>query len=161
MTAAASRNLFLIIQTSSGEFIFLTHGVTSAQCACSGCDKKGRPFENAAAARVAALKIENAARLTCAGTVMLRAELKSPANVVLTRRDRAEISEDMMDWNRVEGNWKQAKGKIKEKWGQLTDDDLDRVDGQRDQLEGKIQERYGIAKDMVRKDVDDWLKSQH
>jgi uncharacterized protein YjbJ (UPF0337 family) len=65
-----------------------------------------------------------------------------------------------MDWNRIEGNWKQAKGKVKEKWGQLTDDDLSQVNGKRDQLEGKIQQRYGLAKDMVRKDIDDWLKSQ-
>jgi uncharacterized protein YjbJ (UPF0337 family) len=43
-----------------------------------------------------------------------------------------------MDWNRVEGNWKQAKGKIKEQWGKLTDDDLDVINGRRDQLEGKI-----------------------
>ena len=54
-----------------------------------------------------------------------------------------------MDWNRVEGNWKQAKGKVKEKWGQLTDDDLNVINGRRDQLEGKIQERYGLAKDQV------------
>ena len=66
-----------------------------------------------------------------------------------------------MDWNRVEGNWKQVKGLVKEKWGQLTDDDLNTVNGKREQLEGKIQERYGMAKDKVRKDVDDWLKSQH
>jgi uncharacterized protein YjbJ (UPF0337 family) len=65
-----------------------------------------------------------------------------------------------MDWNRIEGNWKETKGKVKEKWGQLTDDDLTQVNGQRDQLEGKIQQRYGLAKDMVRKNVDDWLKSQ-
>ena len=65
-----------------------------------------------------------------------------------------------MDWNRVEGNWKQTKGKIKEKWGQLTDDDLTTINGKRDQLEGKIQERYGLAKGMVRKDVDDWLKAR-
>jgi uncharacterized protein YjbJ (UPF0337 family) len=65
-----------------------------------------------------------------------------------------------MDWNRIEGNWKEAKGKIKQKWGQLTDDDLTQVNGQRDQLEGKIQQRYGLAKDMVRKDLDDWLRSQ-
>jgi len=64
-----------------------------------------------------------------------------------------------MDWNRVEGNWKQLKGKIKEKWGDLTDDDLDVINGQREQLEGKIQERYGLAKDQVRKDVDDWYQS--
>src|SRR4051794_28763427 len=65
-----------------------------------------------------------------------------------------------MDWNRVEGNWKQVKGKVKEKWGKLTDDDLDVVGGKRDQLEGKIQERYGIAKDQVRKDIDDWYGTQ-
>jgi uncharacterized protein YjbJ (UPF0337 family) len=67
-----------------------------------------------------------------------------------------------MDWNRVEGNWKQTKGKIKEKkWGQLTDDDLTQIDGRRDQLEGKIQERYGIAKDRARKDIEDWLKTMN
>ena len=65
-----------------------------------------------------------------------------------------------MDWNRVEGNWKQMKGKIKEKWGNLTDDDLDTIAGRRDQLEGKIQERYGIAKYQVRQDIDDWYNAQ-
>jgi uncharacterized protein YjbJ (UPF0337 family) len=69
--------------------------------------------------------------------------------------------EDTMDWNRVEGNWKQTKGKIKEKWGQLTEDDLTQIDGKRDQLEGMIQERYGIAKDRARKDVEDWLSTMH
>ncbi len=62
-----------------------------------------------------------------------------------------------MDWNRVEGNWKQFKGRVKEQWGKLTDDDLDQINGQRDQLEGKIQEHYGQARDQVRQDVDDWL----
>jgi uncharacterized protein YjbJ (UPF0337 family) len=61
-----------------------------------------------------------------------------------------------VDWNRVEGNWKQVTGKIKEKWGKLTDDDLANINGKREQLEGKIQERYGIARDQVRKDVDTW-----
>ncbi|MGA9454598.1 MAG: CsbD family protein, partial [Pseudolabrys sp.] len=51
------------------------------------------------------------------------------------------------------------KGQVKEKWGNLTDDDLDKIEGHRDQLEGIIQERYGIAKDQVRKDVDTWLES--
>jgi uncharacterized protein YjbJ (UPF0337 family) len=64
-----------------------------------------------------------------------------------------------MDWNRLEGNWKQIKGKVKEKWGKLTDDDLDVINGSREQLEGKIQERYGFAKDQVRKDVEDWFSS--
>lgn len=64
-----------------------------------------------------------------------------------------------MDWNRVEGTWKQVKGKVKAQWGRLTDDDLDIIEGRREQLEGRIQERYGIAKDQVRKDVDRWLSS--
>jgi uncharacterized protein YjbJ (UPF0337 family) len=67
--------------------------------------------------------------------------------------------EAVMDWNRMEGNWKQFSGRVKEKWGKLTDDDLDVINGRREQLEGKIQERYGIAKDQVRRDVDDWLRS--
>ena len=65
-----------------------------------------------------------------------------------------------MDWNRVEGNWKQMKGKVKEKWAKLSDDDLALIKGKREQLEGKIQERYGLARDQVRKDVDDWCKAQ-
>ncbi|MCA1408741.1 CsbD family protein [Ensifer sp. IC3342] len=65
-----------------------------------------------------------------------------------------------MDWNRVEGNWKQVKGKIKEQWGRLTDDDLDEIAGKREQLEGKIQQRYGIEKDLVRRDIDDWYRRQ-
>ncbi len=62
-----------------------------------------------------------------------------------------------MDWNRIEGNWKQFKGSAKEKWGKLTDDDLTVIEGRRDQLEGKLQQRYGFAKDQVKKDVDDWF----
>jgi uncharacterized protein YjbJ (UPF0337 family) len=65
-----------------------------------------------------------------------------------------------MDWNRVEGNWKQIKGKSKEQWGKLTDDDLDEVNGRKEQLEGTIQERYGIEKDRVKKDIDDWYTRQ-
>jgi uncharacterized protein YjbJ (UPF0337 family) len=65
-----------------------------------------------------------------------------------------------MDWDRIQGNWKQFTGKVKEQWGKLTDDEIDEIAGRRDQLEGKIQERYGLAKDQVRSDVDDWL-SRH
>lgn len=52
-----------------------------------------------------------------------------------------------MNWDRIEGNWLQFKGKAKEQWGKLTDDELDQIDGQRDQLRGKIQECYGIGRD--------------
>ena len=65
-----------------------------------------------------------------------------------------------MDWNRVQGNWKQVAGKVKAKWGKLTDDDLTAINGRREELEGKIQERYGIARDQARKDVDAWFKCE-
>jgi len=68
--------------------------------------------------------------------------------------------ERSMDWNRVEGSWKQVKGTVKEKWGKLTDDDLDVINGRREQLEGKLQERYGFAKDQIRKEVDAWYSAQ-
>jgi uncharacterized protein YjbJ (UPF0337 family) len=68
--------------------------------------------------------------------------------------------EEVMDWNRVEGNWKQVKGKIQEQWGMLTDDDVDVLNGNREQLEGMIQERYGIARDKARAQVEDWYKRQ-
>jgi uncharacterized protein YjbJ (UPF0337 family) len=70
-----------------------------------------------------------------------------------------EETEYVMDWNRIEGNWKQFKGRAKEKWGRLTDDDLDVINGRQEQLEGKIQERYGFAKDQAKKDVEDWFRS--
>lgn len=66
-----------------------------------------------------------------------------------------------MDWNRIEGNWKQLKGQIKEKWANLTDDDLEKIAGRREQLEGKIEERYGLGKDAVREEIDSWLKTMH
>lgn len=64
-----------------------------------------------------------------------------------------------MDWNRIEGNWKQVKGKGKVQWGRLTDDEVNEVEGNYDQLIGKIQERYGIERDEARRQVDDWQKS--
>ena len=62
-----------------------------------------------------------------------------------------------MNWDRVEGNWKEFKGKAKQKWGNLTDDDLTAIEGRRDELEGRLQKRYGYAKDKVRAEVDSWL----
>ena len=65
-----------------------------------------------------------------------------------------------MDWDRVAGNWKQMKGALKERWGKLTDDELDQLAGQRDRLVGKIQERYGCAKDDAEKQVSEWENRQ-
>jgi uncharacterized protein YjbJ (UPF0337 family) len=64
-----------------------------------------------------------------------------------------------MDWTRIEGNWKQMKGRVKERWGKLTDDDLTAIAGRRDQLEGMIQERYGYAKERARREIEDWFHS--
>jgi len=61
-----------------------------------------------------------------------------------------------MNWDRIEGNWKQLRGRIREQWGELTDDDLDRIGGKREQLIGRIQEQYGLSKDEADKRVRDW-----
>jgi uncharacterized protein YjbJ (UPF0337 family) len=61
-----------------------------------------------------------------------------------------------MNWQRIEGNWKQLRGKVTEQWGKLTNDDFDVVNGRREQLAGKIQERYGIARDEAERQVSDW-----
>jgi uncharacterized protein YjbJ (UPF0337 family) len=70
----------------------------------------------------------------------------------------AVIEGGSMDWNQIQGQWKQLKGKAKIKWGKLTDDEIDVVEGRRDELVGKIQQRYGIAKDQAEREVDDWMK---
>jgi len=64
-----------------------------------------------------------------------------------------------MDWNRIEGNWKEFRGQVKEKWGKITDDDLTAMNGKHDQLEGRLQQRYGLAKDQARSDVDSWFST--
>jgi len=61
-----------------------------------------------------------------------------------------------MNWDRIEGSWKQVRGQVKEQWGKLTDDHLDIVAGKRDQLVGRLQEAYGIAKDEAERQVRDW-----
>ena len=61
-----------------------------------------------------------------------------------------------MNWDQIEGNWKQFKGQAKEKWGKLTDDDIDTMAGKRDQLIGRLQERYGYAREEAEREVDDW-----
>ncbi len=67
--------------------------------------------------------------------------------------------EEMMNWDRIEGNWKQVKGKAQQKWGKLTDDDLDVAAGKREELSGKIQERYGIAKGEAERQLDEFVAS--
>lgn len=62
-----------------------------------------------------------------------------------------------MNWDQVEGKWTQYKGKVKEKWGKLTDDDLNVIGGKRDQLVGKLQARYGTAREEAQKQADEFV----
>jgi uncharacterized protein YjbJ (UPF0337 family) len=64
-----------------------------------------------------------------------------------------------MNWDTIEGKWKQSAGAVKEKWGKLTDDDLTVIAGKKDQLVGKIQERYGIARDAAEKQVNEFTST--
>ena len=64
-----------------------------------------------------------------------------------------------MNSDRLQGKWKQMKGTVKERWGKLTDDDIDVINGQNDQLVGKIQEKYGIAREEAQQQVEDWMRT--
>lgn len=64
-----------------------------------------------------------------------------------------------MNWDQVQGKWKQTKGRVQEKWGRLTDDDLNVIDGKRQQLVGKIQEHYGIAREVAEQQADEFVKN--
>lgn len=65
-----------------------------------------------------------------------------------------------MNWEQIEGQWKQFKGNIKGAWAKLTDDDIELLNGKRDVLIGKLQERYGIVKEDANRQVDAWLETQ-
>jgi uncharacterized protein YjbJ (UPF0337 family) len=64
-----------------------------------------------------------------------------------------------MNWDQVEGKWKQYKGQVKVKWGKFTDDDIDVIDGKRQQLVGKLQERYGLAREAAEKQADEFVNT--
>jgi uncharacterized protein YjbJ (UPF0337 family) len=83
-------------------------------------------------------------------TVLLRAP-RLPVVLIVN-----SVKETVMNWDRIEGNWRQLKGKAKEQWGKLTDDQFDTIAGKRDQLVGRIQESYGISQDEADKQVRDW-----
>lgn len=63
-----------------------------------------------------------------------------------------------MNWNQIEGDWKQFSGRIKEKWGKLTDDEVTTIAGQREQLIGRLQERYGYEKEQAKKEVNEFTQ---
>ena len=59
----------------------------------------------------------------------------------------------------LKGKWNEYKGKAKERWGELTDDDLDKVEGKRDQLVGLVQQQYGRSREQTEKELDDWERT--
>ena len=63
-----------------------------------------------------------------------------------------------MNWDQIQGKWKQVKGSARQQWGKLTDDDLDMIAGERDKLIGRLQERYGIAREEAQSRADEWAK---
>lgn len=63
-----------------------------------------------------------------------------------------------MNWDVIQGKWKQLKGNVREKWGELTDDEYDQIAGNKDQLAGKLQEKYGWTKHEADKQIDDHFR---
>jgi uncharacterized protein YjbJ (UPF0337 family) len=64
-----------------------------------------------------------------------------------------------MNWDQIEGKWKEYGGRFREKWGKLTDDDWDVIAGKRDQLVGRVQQRYGLEKEQAQREVDDFVRT--
>jgi uncharacterized protein YjbJ (UPF0337 family) len=64
-----------------------------------------------------------------------------------------------MNWDQIEGKWKQISGSAQEKWGELTDDELNQIAGKKDRLVGTLQEKYGIAKQEAEKQISEWERS--
>ena len=62
-----------------------------------------------------------------------------------------------MNWDQIQGKWKQLKGEIQSRWGKLTDDEIDWIDGNREKLVGKLQEKYGYAKEEAEREADEFM----
>src|SRR4029079_7609164 len=106
----------------------------------------GSSMHSAVSIRISALS--NGERFVLPTPVRLLHLFEHPDGTAAARERRAA-----MNWDTVKGNWRQFRGKIKEQWGKLTDDDLDRIEGKRDQLLGAVQKRYGIARDEAEKQL--------
>jgi uncharacterized protein YjbJ (UPF0337 family) len=64
-----------------------------------------------------------------------------------------------MNWEQIKGNWTQVKGRVKQQWGELTDDDMVRIEGHRDELLGRLLERYGYGKERAEEEMRQWKES--
>lgn len=77
-----------------------------------------------------------------------------------TVSDTADRIENSATWQRIEGNWNQFTGAVKERWAELTDDEVAEIDGNKDQLVGKVQEAYGTTRQEAEEQVDEWAAEQ-
>ncbi len=66
---------------------------------------------------------------------------------------------ELVNWDQMEGKWKQLKGSLKERWGKLTDDDLNVISGNKDKLIGRLQERYGYNREEAERQSEEWARS--
>ncbi len=80
--------------------------------------------------------------------------------IVVKRKGDVKVPAGVMTWDKVSGNWKSFRGRVRQQWGKLTNNDLQVSKGKREVLVGKIQARYGIDKDKADQQVDAWLKQQ-
>ena len=91
-----------------------------------------------------------AALAIAAPPAIVNAQTSTPQTSTASQSDTSKT------WEKIKGNWNQAKGKVKEQWGKLTDDDLTVIEGRRDQLVGRLQARYGITREQAEGQVTDW-----
>lgn len=63
-----------------------------------------------------------------------------------------------MNTDILKGQWKEFKGKLRERWGELTDNDVEEINGNQEQLVGKLQQRYGMARERATTEVNSWLE---
>src|SRR5947209_8275846 len=107
------------------------------------------------------MEVNRVTRLFPGGVARAREGRRAMAQQLLDERQSPEVptEEDaVMKWDQIAGNWKQFTGKVKEKWGKLTDDDLTTIAGKRDQLAGKLRERYGYNKEQAERELDQFAR---
>lgn len=73
-------------------------------------------------------------------------------------RSKQEIM--AMNWDQIEGKWKEVTGQVQQQWGKLTDDDLTQIKGDRRELAGRIQQKYGVTKEAAEQQIDDWMRTR-
>jgi uncharacterized protein YjbJ (UPF0337 family) len=59
-----------------------------------------------------------------------------------------------MEWNQIEGRWKEVKGHVKKQWGKLTDDDFIEIAGKKDELVGRLQQKYGYTRERAEREIE-------